>query len=534
MAYGLHDLELTGLQIKTILSVHILHKPGEHGKMELTADLGEENGDFPIQEAKSCQKITLFEKRDEKRNPLFCGVITGLEVQSEGKSFHVKVTAYTYSYLMDIKKKSRSFQDRSMTMGALVSGIVKEYGGQCQLLFNDSAIGEIAVQYDETDWHFIKRMLSTRHIPLACSEITDSVCLYLGTARIPAKQEILSVEKVWKDMDELSYWKETGEDIQDESFIIYQLKLDNHIMLYADIDFRGRSLTAAEVEYATIGSTVYEFVTLRKKTGILQKTIYPMELVGSALEGTILNVKGEKVQIHLKIDDGNQGNDCYWFPFSTPSASSDGSGWYCMPEKGDLVRVYFPSKKTSEAIAISAVSTYNPPISAAKNSTQRSVANEGGSGSPGSSVFVGENYSGATGGGFSTSMTGGAAVENAAAMTQAVAGGTKDTGKDKMSDPATKYLRVPSGQEVKLSPKGIEVICSSGSAKIEILKSGRINISAENSIRIKAKCNVILNAKYTTKIQCKERAYLKSQRGGSVELDKKGNLNIQGTEVHVN
>lgn len=82
MAYGLHDLELTGLQIKTILSVHILHKPGEHGVMELTADLGEENGDFPIHETGSGQKITLFDKRDGKRNPLFCGVIAGLEVQS--------------------------------------------------------------------------------------------------------------------------------------------------------------------------------------------------------------------------------------------------------------------------------------------------------------------------------------------------------------------------------------------------------------------------------------------------------------------
>lgn len=36
MAYGIHDLELKGLQVKTILSVHISHKPGEHGVMELT------------------------------------------------------------------------------------------------------------------------------------------------------------------------------------------------------------------------------------------------------------------------------------------------------------------------------------------------------------------------------------------------------------------------------------------------------------------------------------------------------------------
>lgn len=540
MAYGLHDLELTGLQVKTILSLQIFHKPGEHGKMELLADLGEENGDFPIHETNSSQKITLFEKRDGKKNPIFSGIITGLWVQSEGKSFHVKVTAYTHSYLMDIQKKSRSFQDTSMTLGALVSGIVKEYGGQSQILFADSAMGEIAVQYDETDWHFIKRMLSARHIPLVSSEIRDNVCLYMGVAQIPAKPEILSVEKVWKDMDELSYWREAGEGLSDENFIAYRIKLDNHMMLYADVDFRGRSLTAAEIEYATIGSTVYEFVTLRKKAGILQKTIYPMELVGSALEGTILNVKGEKVQIHLKIDDAYPGNDCYWFPFSTPSASSDGSGWYCMPEKGDQVRVYFPSKKTREVIAISAVSTYNPPSAAGSNQKSKAKSSSGNSGGSSSGSgsggdFGGGDYNSGSGGGFSAGSAGAALGMAAGAMAQnAGAEAGKDAGKDKMEDPATKYLRVPSGQEIKLSPRGIEVICSGGSAKIELLKSGRINISAKDSIQIAAKKDIKLKTKYALKVQCKEAAYLASQMGGCVYMNKEGKLIIQGTEVHMN
>ncbi len=548
MAYGLHDLELTGLQIKTILSVHIHHKPGEHGKMELQADLGEENGDFPVHETNSGQKITLFENKDGKRKPIFSGVITGLWVRSEGKSFHVKVTAYTHSYLMDIRKRSRSFQDTSMSLGALVSGIVKEYGGQSQILFEDSAIGEIAVQYDETDWHFIKRMLSERHIPLVCSEVRDSICLYMGVAQIPAEPEVLSVENVWKDMDELSYWREAGERLADENFISYRIKLDNHIMLYGEADFRGRGLSVAEAEYITDGSTLYEFVTLRKKTGILQKTIYPMELVGTALEGTILNVKGEKVQIHLKIDDSNPGNDCYCFPFSTPSASSDGSGWYCMPEKGDRVRVYFPSKKTSEVIAISAVSTYNPPSAAGSSKegrAEKSAGNSGsgssGSGSSGDSLGGGGDFGTAWEGNFGAGtaevaqgMAGAAIGAAAGALVQQAGKEDKDAGKDKMGDPATKYLRVPSGQEVKLSPKGIEVLCSGGSAKIEVLKSGKINISAADSIQIIAQNKITMRAKYTLKVQCKKNASFASLKGGSIQMNKQGKLEIKGTEVYVN
>ncbi len=356
MAYGIHDLDLTGLSVKTILSVHISHEPGEHGLMELTADMGEKNMDTPIQETGNGKKVVLYGKRDGKKTIIFSGVITKLTSKSMGKSCHVKLTARSWSYQMDIKKKARSFQDTSMTYGALVSQIVGEYpGAECQILFADVPLGEIAVQYQETDWQFLKRMLSALHVPLVCSEVRENLCIYAGTAQIPACMDVISVESAWKDMDVLAYWKEIGEEITDTDVIGYRIKLDNRIPLYSDTTFRSRQLTAEKIEYLTIGSTVYEFVTLRRKSGILQKPIYPMQLVGTAFEGTVKEVQGENMKIHLQIDDAYPGDDCYWFPFSTPSASSDGSGWYCMPEVGDRVRVYFPSKRTGDVIAISAV-----------------------------------------------------------------------------------------------------------------------------------------------------------------------------------
>ena len=53
-----------------------------------------------------------------------------------------------------------------------------------------------------------------------------------------------------------------------------------------------------------------------------------------------------------------------------------------------------------------------------------------------------------------------------------------------MKDPATKYLKVVSGQEVSLSPKGIVVQCSGGAVRIEVLKSGKINLYAQDEMQI--------------------------------------------------
>lgn len=97
---------------------------------------------------------------------------------------------------------------------------------------------------------------------------------------------------------------------------------------------------------------------LQNKQGLKVKKQYPMHLIGVALEGSIVDTKADKVLVHLDIDPAFQKSRGYWFPYSTMSASSDGSGWYCMPEKGDVVRVYFPSKYTAQAIALSAVSNY--------------------------------------------------------------------------------------------------------------------------------------------------------------------------------
>lgn len=542
MAYGIHDLELTGLEVKTILSVSVRHEKGEHGRLELVADLGDIQMDKPVHEAASMQKVALSGVKGGSKKVIFSGIITGLTVKSMGKSCHVKLTALSHSYVMDIRKRSRSFQDTSMTYGALVQKIVGEYsGGESQILFADRPMGEIAVQYQETDWQFLKRILSILHVPLVSSECREQLCVYAGVAQIPGTPEPILTEAIRKDSDDMAYWQETGEEVVDTDFIIYRVKLDNTVPLYTEASFRGKFLIAESVEYETIGSTVYEFITLRSKPGILQRTIYPQHLVGSALEGKIIQVKGEKVQVHLKIDDDEQSNDCYWFPFSTPSASPDGSGWYCMPEKGDQVRVYFPAKKTKEVMAISAVSTYQDPTG-----SNGAPADSDGSGSGGSSGSgSGSGSSGSSGGGSSSGGSSGIGVSVGIGSGAAagIAGGAgavpgpaadPDAGKDKMSDPATKYLRTIDGQEVKLSPSGIVVLCSGGTVKVEVLKNGKINLYAQDTIEINAELKTSLQAKRSTNMKVEKKADFKSGKGGSMALDEKGNITMKGTEVHMN
>ena len=103
-----------------------------------------------------------------------------------------------------------------------------------------------------------------------------------------------------------------------------------------------------------------------------------------------------------------------------------------------------------------------------------------------------------------------------------------------MKDPATKYLKVVSGQEVNLSPKGIVVQCCDGMVRIEVLKNGIINLYAQNEIQIAVKGEINVDAKRMVKMLGGKNIRLESIKGGSLTLDKDGNITVMGVEVHMN
>ncbi len=78
---------------------------------------------------------------------------------------------------------------------------------------------------------------------------------------------------------------------------------------------------------------------------------------GKILTGTVQNVSGSKVQVKFSFDASYSGN--HWFEYSTAYSSSDKSGWYCMPEKGDTVRVFFPSGNEGQAFAASSTPRFS-------------------------------------------------------------------------------------------------------------------------------------------------------------------------------
>ena len=62
-------------------------------------------------------------------------------------------------------------------------------------------------------------------------------------------------------------------------------------------------------------------------------------MAGCSFMATVMDVKRDKVQIEVEQDEWGAADGKKWFLFSTVYSSGDGTGWYCMPEIGDSVRL---------------------------------------------------------------------------------------------------------------------------------------------------------------------------------------------------
>lgn len=94
---------------------------------------------------------------------------------------------------------------------------------------------------------------------------------------------------------------------------------------------------------------------LKHKNGFKEIHKFNMNIVGASLDAQILSVSKDTVKVLVLVDGKQDKDTAKWFPFSTVYSSPDGTGWYCMPEEGDRVRLYFPNEKEEEGYIISSI-----------------------------------------------------------------------------------------------------------------------------------------------------------------------------------
>lgn len=429
------NLFIPSFRTVSIKDFKLEQRLNEHLKMTFSAVVPEEENDNAVYytQVGSQVEVKYTLKGFSKQKKLFQGLVTDVRVRTVGSVSMLYVTAHSNTIMLDAAKNSYSYQDTSRSYKSVVEEVLKRTKGATAIYDSaaSNAIQNFMIQYKETDWEFIKRIASQKNLSLVPSYTSAKPQFYYGCKFGEKVHEIQAVEYT-AQKNIRTFQKDSKnyiDGIEEKEYITYTIKSHQLLKLGDAVKFKGVSFYIRKATYEMEHGIVVGTYQLGRKSHFKQRRTYNTELGGISINGAVTDVKRDKIKVHLTIDLQDSSAQ-YWFPYSTMSASPDGSGWYCMPKEGDQVRVYFPDVEEKNCYAISSISSYSP-----------------------------------------------------------AAGST-----DKMSDPNVRYLRTPDGMEIKLDPSGITIDAYDGKAVISLDKQGNITINASKSLDITAAKEIVINA----------------------------------------
>ncbi|MHC1748111.1 MAG: hypothetical protein AB9856_06960 [Cellulosilyticaceae bacterium] len=432
--------------IQSIEKVKLIQKLNEHVTLYLTAIIKEDSQDSYVKEIQEQTQIELF-TQGENGKTLFKGMIQNLKINVVNNIYYLEIIGISNSYAMDIKKKSRSFQDKNMTYEVLLKQIIDEYlgGDIIDKASNGSKLEKLIMQYNETDWKFLKRLAS--HFNAAIVPMVEhnrpKIIFGKPDGTVISDTQPLNYT-VSKDIS--GYMRasnNTNPTIKEVDAIRFCIETNKDYKIGDQVTYQNIKLFVREKGFEVENGILrFEYV-LSTAAGFSQEKIMNTHIVGVSLKGKVLDVIRDKVKVKLEIDEYQDVSTANEFTYTTIYAAEGNSGWYCMPEIEDTVMINFPSSNEADSVAMNSIRT-------------------------------------------------------------------KDKSSDKLDNPDIKYFRTKDGKELKFSEDEIVITCNNGTyirlnenTGIEIISLEPIAFKTNKDICLQAEDSIKILAENSIRLKCK-------------------------------
>lgn len=352
------NIKVEGAPFQKILHLEIKHKSNEHGQAVVTGEADLATAQEYAGRVNQNTTVTIKTSASGQPAVLFLGTVSNVSVQKQGAYARMTLKLSSTSILLDSKRNNKSFQRTSMSHEEVIQSALQGEG-DISMEVSDKPIGSIVMQYNETNWEFTKRMAAVFNAPVIVNLVTQKPHLTIGLPTGGKTYQASDIETM-SGMDEEKYAQMAADgsngNMLQEDFMGTKLESYQYVFLGDKISYGGSNQKVQGV-YSTLQSGMLKTtISLATESGFSQPQKVNGQVSGKMFSGTVKAVKRDLVQVHLTdIDSSYDDGGDYWFPYSTAYSSNDGSGFYCMPEVGDTVRVFFPSGKEGSAFAASSV-----------------------------------------------------------------------------------------------------------------------------------------------------------------------------------
>ncbi len=281
----------------------------------------------------------------EEPTILFTGIPSNIQVRYEKEVCYIEIFCESGTSLMDDEERSHSFQNKNMKYKELATKVNGNYNGADTIctLDKEATIGEIQIQYKETDWEFLKRIATHEQSFLVADFESEFPKYWLG---IPEQQN--PKVKELKDTKE-SILREVLETKYEVSKYEYEVLLFENYKIGDKIKINNDTLTITKCVVKLKDGILQFNYKIENLNYLKTKLLENRKVQGVSLVGTILDVALNQVKIHLDIDESQDKATAHWFPYSAEANNV----WYTMPHIGEKIRIYFPTMREAEAITMS-------------------------------------------------------------------------------------------------------------------------------------------------------------------------------------
>ncbi|MDH2333877.1 contractile injection system protein, VgrG/Pvc8 family [Paenibacillus polymyxa] len=352
---GYESLRFYGpFQPQHIEQLQITRTINDHAYLHIDGLLSEEQGAACIGQDMEQEPIVIRQLNDQGQSlrRLFHGIVTRMSVHCVRGVYTFELEAASHSYQMDIKRKRRSYQDTHRTYDDLVTALVRkyQYGDAIDTVSNYAKLETFVLQYEETDWAFLKRLASRFGSVLVPEVTAASPKVFFGMPE--GKQHKVERDvfyRVRKTFHELD-GKKPGE--RAGSYVTYMIESLQYYALGDLITLpigQGKELVVVRAVTTLADGLLRTRYDLQTEQDIRYARYENDQATGISLTGTVLKVQQDFVQLQLEIDPKQDPAKACWFPVVTRYVAEEHSGWYDMPEVGEQVELYLPTHCEQDA-----------------------------------------------------------------------------------------------------------------------------------------------------------------------------------------
>lgn len=348
------NLYVQNMHILNVLSCKINKKINTFGTAEIAGYIIEEDYAACKELASSGKWFALKEQINGEKKIVFSGIIKEFTLDLNDSTYMVKMVLQGEISKMDRKRQTRIFQNGSNTLNNMIQVVGGIYNSVFKIGSDFSgAIPHMIVQYEETDWEFIKR-ISSELGGYVIPDYQANGCRYRvgvnegNTSKVNVKEYSIKSE-----FAEFEKKKSNGVALSSSvDEIEYVFHSRNVYELGDGICFNGMNLFIYSVEGKWESEELIHYYTLRTKKAFTCQKTANYKLAGVCFEATVSTVNHDKIAVSFVSEEQYGGRE---YNYATVYSSKDGAGWYCMPEEGDLVKITFPSENADESYAVSSV-----------------------------------------------------------------------------------------------------------------------------------------------------------------------------------